>query len=947
MTKYSSVLLGLLIGASSLVANSGGLAPINPAFSEWQKKQSDVKENRSKINRGIVNQTGWVPTPELKPEKYIAPVGGVVKSGSASNAKFDLRDPDLNGVYNDSTLTPMRNQGACGSCWAFAAYGSLEGQIKGLSTVDIDLSENNLKHNSGFSLGPCDGGNMSMTIAYLSRVDGPVLEADDPYIDNSTGANNSAEANRYIESIKLLPARTSTSDIDYMKQALVDKGPLYVSMAVNGGTAGENSGGVTYDEATFSFYAPEPVYPNHGVVVVGWDDNYQAQGQVGAFIVRNSWGMNWGEDGYFYVPYTDQSLAFFDWIGYFEDAPEHIKFNKIYDYTPLGAMTGYGYDGGTTFMANKFTTGSDKNEKLNAIGLHAVGTGYTYEIKIFDTVGQEDGKTTFSNQIGDTKIVTDLPAGWATIELETPVSLPKNSNFIVQVKIVNPKNDNKYVAPVEMPFQGYSDSASASTGQSYASYDGAKWDDLTTVVANANFVIKAFVEDEDFSADWVVDGAPVADIQTVYTKQDIQQFPIVLKATDPENANLTYEIKKQVESGAIILNGDTVLYTPNNGFIGMDTFTFVAKDPAGNISNEAIITIQIKDANFPILDMQILGANFVTNNDVNFTAELKDTTATISNFEWDFGDGTPINTTEINPAHKYINAGDYTVSLKVIDSNGVEVIGQLPIHISENNIPMANLVTTINVLSGQSVKEPYSVTDADGHDVTVTVGGMSPSQGSVTIDETLNTFTYQSNNGYTGMDYFNLKFDDMHGGFIELPVQVNVTMGLIIPAGWSLGSLTFDQMLDMNSFDYQDYFKEQTIWRFKGNNWELADTGIKTDMMKFNNLEPYTGYWFKMEEDTNIPIITTPPMLNDCVSMMNIPMMPKGWQLLGSCNISDMRAFMSDPSHSDIINIWASTNNMWSLITNDVNDDTAIQSSSNMELLTELKPNQGFWIYKQ
>ena len=40
-------------------------------------------------------------------------------------------------------------------------------------------------------------------------------------------------------------------------------------------------------------------------------------------------------------------------------------------------------------------------------------------------------------------------------------------------------------------------------------------------------------------------------------------------------------------------------------------------------------------------------------------------------------------------------------------------------------------------------------------------------------------------------------------------------------------------------WDYKDYFQEQTIWRFKGNNWELADTGIKTDMMKFNNLFPH------------------------------------------------------------------------------------------------------------
>ncbi len=201
-------------------------------------------------------------------------------------ARFDWRD--------SSGVTPIRNQGGCGGCWAFATVGPLECNIKIKDGVSVDLSEQYLISCNTNDWG-CDGGWWAHAYHQWKKDPcndlGAVPESQFPYVAYDVPCGCPYDHTYMIYSWAYVGSSSGVPSIDAMKQAIVDHGPISVGVvatsamqAYRGGIFNQSAGGDI----------------NHGVVLVGWDDN---QGDSGIWIMRNSWGSWWGESGYMRIEY--------------------------------------------------------------------------------------------------------------------------------------------------------------------------------------------------------------------------------------------------------------------------------------------------------------------------------------------------------------------------------------------------------------------------------------------------------------------------------------------------------------------------------------------------------------------------------------------------------------------------------------------------------------------
>lgn len=239
---------------------------------------------------------------------------------------YDLRDYGW--------VTPVRNQGSNGNCWAFASLASLESCILKATGETFDFSENNMKNIMatfsayGWTNEVNKGGTTPMSIGYFTGWLGSVNESDDVYQLNSL-ISPLLDNVISIQNIIFLERKDYT-DNDAIKKAILDYGAVYSSIYSTG--------------SKNQYYTNVDTGRNHAVSIIGWDDNYSRNNFAmrppgdGAWICKNSWGENWGYNGFFYVSYYDVSLARVNdsKASYTFILNDTIKYNKNYQYDVPG-----------------------------------------------------------------------------------------------------------------------------------------------------------------------------------------------------------------------------------------------------------------------------------------------------------------------------------------------------------------------------------------------------------------------------------------------------------------------------------------------------------------------------------------------------------------------------------------------------------------------------------
>lgn len=194
-------------------------------------------------------------------------------------------------MVNKDACQPIQNQGNCGSCTAFGTIGAWEAKIKIELGISIKLSEKDLFFCSG---GLCDYGNTMEAVLNQATDVGCASETCDSYVDHDCFCGEGRCPDWASGGAKLKSWKPINS-ISEMKAAL-DVAPLVGVMDVHESFL-HYQGGVYYNLGP-----QDPVMGGHCVTVVGYDDS------IGAWLIRNSWGTGWGEEGYCWIKYGDSNI---------------------------------------------------------------------------------------------------------------------------------------------------------------------------------------------------------------------------------------------------------------------------------------------------------------------------------------------------------------------------------------------------------------------------------------------------------------------------------------------------------------------------------------------------------------------------------------------------------------------------------------------------------------
>lgn len=386
------------------------------------------------------------------------------------------RLPDVYDLRSQNRLTEVRNQAHIGACWAFATLGALESCLS--KDVLYDFSEDHMSLTHGYNLSQNDGGDFQISLAYLARWSGPVYESEDAYGDGY--ANLNAKAVVHVQEAKILPK----NDLSAIKRSVMTYGGVQASIHID--DIYNLDFGDAYNPETTAFNYKGKQAQNHDIVIVGWDDYFEAENfsvvpsRSGAFICRNSYGDLFGEDGYFYVSYEDA------WIGQetivYTRIEKNTNYDNIYQTDWLGWVGRIGYGKESAYIANVYTTKG--KEQLEAVSFYATDRDTSYEVYVVPTF---TGVKDFDQRQFVTRGTLDY-VGYYTIDFNKAIEV--NGDYAVVVKITTPDS----LLPVAAEF--YKDvpwlsSVDITDGRGYMSHLGKVWES-TEATLQSNIVLKAF-----------------------------------------------------------------------------------------------------------------------------------------------------------------------------------------------------------------------------------------------------------------------------------------------------------------------------------------------------------------------------------------------------------------------------------------------------------------------
>jgi C1A family cysteine protease len=494
------VVLSFLFGLSAAVVwaqGPGQAAPANPDYLEYMAQKEAAKLTGAPM---VTTQPGDHPTgliPSPIDFSYLRESASSEKQSSTTYpASFDLR--------TKGRVSVVKDQGNCGSCWAFGAVASAESYL--MPSVNY-FSEQFIIDGNGYDGGPCCGGNENMAMGSMAAHG---IQADSLYpyqylwpTAPIPTINTSAMSSGHLVWVQLLAMGPYTAAyVNNAKNAVYNE---LTGVAIGFNVIQSSPYMVTASNGDVCYYNNNPNAPGgggHVVTIVGWNDNYPATNfgikppGNGAYLIKNSWGTWWGNSGYFWMSYYESTLQSDAYV--YNGVLTGTTYNWTYQYDPLGWTCNWGWGSsnkGQGWMANVFSA-SPHGKVIRAVSFYTVNPNTAYTLKIYDKVPTSgNGGEPTVNPVGGTLLGTWTgtfgTAGYNTVTLSKPVTVTVGSssgpsNFSVVVGVVDPTGYGWPLA-FQNAQSGYSDRNNVIMGQSFDSSNGASgnWYDLASYNATS------------------------------------------------------------------------------------------------------------------------------------------------------------------------------------------------------------------------------------------------------------------------------------------------------------------------------------------------------------------------------------------------------------------------------------------------------------------------------
>ena len=385
--------------------------------------------------------------------------------------KYDLRE--------QKRVTAVKDQGAFGTCWAFATLTALESTL--LPEEKMSFAEDHMTLCNSFNQGQNDGGDYTMSMAYLASWQGPVLAKDDPYGDGET--DPSLRPVKHVQEMQVM----ESGDQQKIKEAVFKYGGVQTSIYTT--LQNSDSTSVYYNSETNAYCYQGSEKSNHDVVIIGWDDSFSKDNfstppeEDGAFICQNSWGEAFGENGIFYISYYDSNIGIHNVV--YTDVEDVDNYDTIYQSDLCGWVGQMGYDRESIYGANVFRANSA--EQIEAAGFYATGKDTSYDVYVIknfeDTSSLEPANRI---KVAQGKLSN---AGYYTIPFDKPVEVEKGERFAIMLYITTP--NAVYPMAIEYAADELTADVDISDGEGYISIRGSQWNRVEEQ-AQSNLCIKAY-----------------------------------------------------------------------------------------------------------------------------------------------------------------------------------------------------------------------------------------------------------------------------------------------------------------------------------------------------------------------------------------------------------------------------------------------------------------------